>query len=288
MTLSTFIIKLLLLFILFAVMIYYLICNNILKIDNFSVGVDFDYDKYYNIIKSYNLEKDSDNNTVVNMDYNKIIDLVNNFKEVNYSPYDDVYRKYKGMVSDFINEKKSQSEEKINNNKEKLLSLNDKIQDLKRKIDKRFRTSLLNSNILKLNTYKENKEEDAINAIYLKKYVYNGQHLYKVYISNNGLKCLEYLNNGNYKMNDCFKGNKKEDINKNQLFRLNIINNEEEYKKLVYNPDNRYPENIRLLNYPIFVIMIPVNNNCLNLYNNKISFEPCKYKITQMFTLNKF
>jgi hypothetical protein len=252
------------------------------------------------MIKDISVTLNDNGEQNITIDYNKFENLLNNFKSVNYSPYYDVYRKYKMLISDFVNEKDKESKIKSSQYNNKIISLEDKIQDLKKKIDRRFRTSFLNSNILKLNVYKDNisdnkvnnndKESTIINALYLKKYMYNGQQLYKVYISDNGLKCLEYSDNGTYKINDCFKNDKNDTskINKYQLFKLNIINNEEEYMKLVYNPDNRYPENIKLLNYPIFVIMLPVNNNCLNLYNNSISFEPCKFKVTQMFKLNKF
>lgn len=303
------IIMLLIVLFLLCILLWYLCLRyNIVSRDKFSVNNpnELEHDKYYNMIKDVLITENENGDKEINIDYSKLENLLNNFKSVNYSPYYDVYRKYKVLISDFINEKEKTSKIKHEQNNNKIISLEDKIQDLRKKIDRRFRTSFLNSNILKLNVYKDNisdssvnnnnnndtnnDETNSINALYLKKYMYNGQQLYKVYISDNGLKCLEYSDNGTYKISDCFKNdnNNTSKINKYQLFRLNIINNEEEYMKLVYNPDNRYPENIKLLNYPIIVIMIPVNNNCLNLYNNRISFEPCKFKVTQMFKLNKF
>jgi hypothetical protein len=193
-----------------------------------------------------------------------------------YYPYNDIYNKYKKTMSSYICKKKKEVDGKLNFDKNKLEVLENNYQNLRRQISPEFNPIF--SDFVQLNTY---NSENNKNIKYLKVKRYNDDNkktTFQIITSGNGRECLEADKLNSYKSTNC---NKDED---NQRFNIDFVYDEESYKEIVKNPRFRYPENAKLLNYPITLLRAK-NGNCINLYNDQISIEPCKYKTTQMFKI---
>lgn len=196
-----------------------------------------------------------------------------------YYPYNDIYNKYKkGMVSTLCNKKK-QLNEKTEVEKNKLEILEDKLQDLRRKISPNFNPIF--GDFLQLNTYNSDNNK-KIKYLKVKRFIdkanNNIKNTFQIFMDNNGKKCLEVDQYNRYKVNDC---NNDEE---NQRFYIDYAYDKISLEGIVKNPKFRYPENPDIINYPI-TLLRSKGGNCINVYDDKLSIEPCKYKTTQMFKM---
>jgi hypothetical protein len=196
-----------------------------------------------------------------------------------YYPFNDIYNKYKQSMAGYLCEKKKKVDEKVKYEKKKLDILEDKYQNLKRQISTEFNPIF--GDFLQLNTYNSDNN-DNIKYLKVKRFTDDSveppKSTFQIFTSAGGKKCLEVDNYNFYKSVDC------DDEEENQRFHIDYVYDKELYKEIVKNPRFRYPENAELLNYPINLLRSK-NGNCVNLYNDKISIEPCKYKSSQMFKI---
>lgn len=196
-----------------------------------------------------------------------------------YYPYNDIYNKYKkGMVTTLCNKKKKLAA-KTEEEKKRLEILEDKYQDLRRKISPNFNPIF--GDFLQLNTYNSDNNK-KIKYLKVKRHIDKSddriKNTFQIYMDGSGKKCLEVDQYNRYKVNDC--DNEEE----NQRFYIDYAYDKTSYEGIVKNPKFRYPENPDIINYPI-TLLRSKSGNCVNVYNDKLSIEPCKYKSTQMFKM---
>jgi hypothetical protein len=205
-----------------------------------------------------------------------ILDLNN---DLYYYPYNDIYNKYKQSMSNYLCNKKKEVVEKVEYEKNKLSILEDKYQNLRRQISPNFNPIF--DDFLQLNTYNSDNN-DKIKYLKVKRFVDNSvnppKSTFQIFTSAGGKKCLEVDNYNQYSSVDC------NDYEEKQRFYIDYAYDKDTYEEIVKNPHFRYPEKAELLNYPI-TLLRSKSGNCVNLYNDNVSIEPCKYKTTQMFKM---
>lgn len=194
-----------------------------------------------------------------------------------YYPYNDIYTKYKNTMMEYLCKKKKEVDAKNEENDKKLEELNNKYQNLRRKISPNFNPIF--GDFLQLNTYNTNNNPN-LKHLKVKKHLDNNtkKSTFQVYTNGLGTQCLQVDNYNNYKLADC------DEDEEQQRFNLDFAYDQQSYEEIVKNPRARYPEKAELLNYPISLLRAK-NGNCVNLYDDKLSIEPCKYKTTQMFKM---
>lgn len=185
----------------------------------------------------------------------------------NVNPYNEVYQSYFDNVKDKYCQHVKNTDYYIN----KYESLEEKYNDLKRKINPKFND--LSGKYIELNKYEMNTDF-KFNTIFLEKDEGNN----KFYILNSD-KTQVY----NYKTN---KFEDKDTNNNNQKFSLNIIYNKFEYEEIVLNPNFRKPENHELLSYPIVIIRAE-NGSCITIKDDAMLTTTCKFDKNQMFRFNR-
>jgi hypothetical protein len=238
------------------------------------------------ILKKYRM----DNFTNVNDEQlQKHIDEVNHFEgkhksnllnDLYYYPYNDIFNKYKKSMTTYLCKKKIAVDQKNKLDTEKNIILKKKYQDLKRQISPNFNPIF--GDFLQLNTYDSNNN-NKITYLKVKRYNDNSfnppKATFQVFMSGDGNKCLEVDNYNRYKLAKC------NSESENQRFTLSYAYDKQSYEDIVKNPKFRFPENPDFINYPITLLRAK-NGNCVNIYDDKVSIEPCKYKTTQMFKIN--
>jgi hypothetical protein len=196
-----------------------------------------------------------------------------------YYPYNDIYNNYKKSMITNLCKKKKEVDDKTEFEDKKLKLLENKYQNLRRKISPDFNPIF--SDFIQLNGYdsSNNKKHNFIKVKrYTDKTVEPPKTSFQVYTNNDDSKCLEVDNYNRYASVECDSEEDK------QRFYLDYAYDKTSYEDIVKNPRFRYPEKAELLNYPI-TLLRSKNGNCVNLYNDQISIEPCKYKTTQMFKM---
>lgn len=196
-----------------------------------------------------------------------------------YYPYNDIYNNYKKTMLTNLCKKKAEVDGKTEFEEEKLELLENQYQNLRRKISPEFNPIF--SDFVQLNAYDSNNNKKH-NFLKVKRYtdksVEPPKTTFQVYTTNDDSKCLEVNNYNQYASVDC---DSKED---KQRFYLDYAYDKASYEDIVKNPRFRYPEKAELLNYPI-TLLRSKTGNCVNLYDDQVSIEPCKYKTTQMFKM---
>jgi hypothetical protein len=195
-----------------------------------------------------------------------------------YYPYNDIYNKYKNSMITYLCKKKKEVDGKTKFDEDKLELLENQYQNLRRKISPEFNPIF--SDFVQLNAY-DNNNNKKHNFLKVKRYTDNSVNpptTFQVYTTNDDTKCLEVDNYNRYASVDC---DSKED---KQRFYLDYAYDKASYEDIVKNPRFRYPEKAELLNYPI-TLLRSKTGNCVNLYNDNVSIEPCKYKTSQMFKM---
>lgn len=215
-------------------------------------------------------------NNLLNIHLNeiKIFDKLskNTEQKLKYNPMNDIIDKYSNKVSNFIKNKKEKINTKYNKYNDKLNVLEEKYQNLKKQIHPSFK----HSNIFRLNKY-ETDRDDKIKYLTLKKINIDNDNDFQVLL-NNG-KCLTMMPHNRYKIDKC------DNNNKYQYFNLDFIYDNDDFVKIV-KPDNRYPLDINTLKYPIVLVRSANNKNCINLNDDKLSIEQCKYKDSHLWKLS--
>lgn len=201
-----------------------------------------------------------------------------------YYPYNKLYQEYTDKLESNIQKLKSDIDDKKKIYENNLQLASDSLSNLERKISPMF-NNVFNDKII-LHKYNPD-QNDNVKYLSLQKRKINvtdndgnsiSKNKFQIFTND---KCLEQDDKGFYKVAKC------EDIDNltnNQLFNIKYIYDKNMYETVVKNPDHRFPENPDTLKYPVSIIK-GKNNHCLNLYNDSISFEPCKYKTSQMFKL---
>lgn len=208
-----------------------------------------------------------------------------------YYPYNDLYKEYKTALNTELCKKKTELDYRNNKYASKMEILNDQYTDLRRKISPAFNTVL--GDIVRINKY-EQSDNDKVNFLTVKRHNVsnnksnnnNDKYAFQVYLTKDGKKgkCLEQSGNGLYKVSNCINDINNASLEK-QLFNIEYVYDKSSYENIVKEPSHRFPENAKLINYPVTLIRGD-NGNCINLYKDNISMEPCKYKKSQMFKLN--
>lgn len=239
-----------------------------------------------------NIKKDGFNN-VSDEQLQKHIDEIQHIQQrhntgiesnLYYYPYNDIYNKYKKSMVTSLCKKKQAITSKIDRENKQLQLLEEKYQNLQRQISPDFNPMF--GDFLQLNTYNSDNNEN-IKYLKVKRNISpntsstsaNIKNTFQIFMDGNGQTCLEVDNYNRYKTSTCSDDNDK------QKFYLDYAYDRTSYEDIVKNPKFRYPENPDLINYPVTLLRAK-NGNCVNLYNDKISIEPCKYKSTQMFKMN--
>lgn len=246
--------------IIFTILVLLIILN--IKKDGFTNPKDEDLQKHINDIKHFAVK------------HSKDID-----RNLYYYPYNDIYNKYKKSMLTYLCKKKGEVDAKNEEDEAKLQTLKDTYQNLRRKISPDFNPIF--GDFLQLNTYNSDNNPN-LKYLKVKRHIdevdNTKKSTFQIYTNGTGTQCLEVDNQNNYKLADC------DEDEEQQRFNIDFAYDQQSYEEIVKNPRARYPEKAELLNYPISLLRAK-NGNCVNLYDDKLSIEPCKYKSTQMFKM---
>ena len=197
-------------------------------------------------------------------DAQKIIDHDTEDQVINYVPHLDILKSYKKNLTDTLLIQNESSDYNLYDGRVKVNNIKNSIVDLKKKLKDKMIETELNKDYKTIKSY-NNGQELSI----LKKNI--NDYMIKL---NNG--CLKVNKNNNYEVVAC----NDEDIN--QKFKIKPIYNKPEY---INNLDKNTPRisNLDEIKYPFTLIKAKSNNNCLKNFHGKLSVEPCRESVGQMW-----